>query len=213
MNSFIKGICTSFSIVFISELGDKTFFIIAGMCQKNSVSAILLGNQLAMTPLIILSAYVGKAATLLPRIYLDLVSFLSFFVLALWAYKESYHEYKKNKRKLNKPKNIPTDLSIDITKKKISDSNFNHPKKKLSDSELDESNRNLAGLVSNEPKNKLSNPEVDESNNKLDDSILDEFKKELTDSNESKKKSTDSESDDFTKKANDLDSNETASGK
>ena len=96
MENFLKGLASSFAVVFTSEIGDKTFIFIAVFSQKHSISAVLLGTQLGLAPLIVLAAYVGKAATFLPKFYLDIISFVLFFILSLLAFKECYHEYKKN---------------------------------------------------------------------------------------------------------------------
>jgi Ca2+/H+ antiporter, TMEM165/GDT1 family len=99
MENFFKGALASFTSMFISETGDKTFMIIAVMAQKQPISAILLGNQLAMTPLIALGAYIGFFISyLIPMLYTHIFSAICFLVVSGLAYRESYHEYKKSKK-------------------------------------------------------------------------------------------------------------------
>ena len=95
MEKFIQGSFASFTTVFISEIGDRTFMILTVLAQKQSISAIILGNQIAMTPLIIIAAILGKVASFIPSFYLNLISCVCFLVFAGFAFKESYSEYKK----------------------------------------------------------------------------------------------------------------------
>ena len=43
MEKFIQGSFASFTTVFISEIGDRTFMILTVLAQKQSISAIILG--------------------------------------------------------------------------------------------------------------------------------------------------------------------------
>ncbi|OMJ94312.1 hypothetical protein SteCoe_2510 [Stentor coeruleus] len=96
MESFLKGAGSSFLAIFISEIGDRTFIILAILAQKQSLSAIVLGNQIALTPLIIISAYLGNAVTLLPTFYLNLIATLAFLVFSFVSFYEAYKESSKN---------------------------------------------------------------------------------------------------------------------
>lgn len=102
MSLDINSVGYSFWSIFISELGDKTFMLLFALSQKNSAFPLLLGNMLAMIPLIISSAYIGNLFKFLPLFYLYLVASLLFLLLSMLCLLESYREYQKSKKKSGK---------------------------------------------------------------------------------------------------------------
>lgn len=94
----IKEIGSTFFIIMVAETGDNTFMIIASLSAKYSFSAILLGNQLAMTPLIIFATYLGSTLTYLPIMYVHMISVILFSIFCGLAFKECYKEYRKSQK-------------------------------------------------------------------------------------------------------------------
>ncbi|XP_037296910.1 transmembrane protein 165 isoform X1 [Manduca sexta] len=67
--SFWQGFLASLSVVIVSELGDKTFFIAAIMAMKHARIIVFAGAISALVFMTILSAAFGSIATVIPRIY------------------------------------------------------------------------------------------------------------------------------------------------
>jgi len=86
-----QAIGSSFLTIFISELGDRTFFICAVLAMKYSRSAVFAGNMSIMCLMIVLSAYVGHAAMLLINpLYIKIASIVIFVVLSGLCFWEFY---------------------------------------------------------------------------------------------------------------------------
>ena len=95
--SILSTVTYSFTAVFISEIGDKTFMLLVSLSKSNSSFFLVLLNQLAMTPIIILSALVGDYLSFLPYFYVSLLGTLCFLIYSIVCLRASYHEYKKSK--------------------------------------------------------------------------------------------------------------------
>ncbi|CAB0014827.1 unnamed protein product [Nesidiocoris tenuis] len=76
---FLQGFIASCSVIVISEIADKTFFIAAIMAMKHSRLAVFFGAILALSIMSVLSVVFGWAATVIPRIYTYYVSTALFF--------------------------------------------------------------------------------------------------------------------------------------
>ena len=100
MEEFFTGFWTTLATVFLSEIGDKSFIILAMLCQKEKTSAVIVGNQIGLTPLIILAAYAGKLATLLPVFYINAASSFSFFVFSLISFCDAFKNLNKMEEEL-----------------------------------------------------------------------------------------------------------------
>lgn len=88
---FIHGFVASVSVIIISELGDKTFFIAAIMAMRHSRMVVFTGALSALGLMTVLSSALGFATTIIPRKYTFYVS------TALFAYfglKMLYEGYK-----------------------------------------------------------------------------------------------------------------------
>lgn len=59
---FVEGFAKSASMIVLSEIGDKTFFIAVIMAMKHSRTIVFLGSWLALFAMTALSAMVGAAA-------------------------------------------------------------------------------------------------------------------------------------------------------
>lgn len=89
--SFSHAFVASASVIIISELGDKTFFIAAIMAMRHARFIIFAGAISALGLMTVLSAYVGHAATIIPRIYTVYISTALFVFFGLKLLKEGYY--------------------------------------------------------------------------------------------------------------------------
>ncbi|XP_054261621.1 transmembrane protein 165 isoform X2 [Macrosteles quadrilineatus] len=88
---FIHAFVASLSVIIVSEIGDKTFFIAAIMAMKHSRLTVFLGAISALVLMTILSVLFGWLATVIPRnivYYISTALFAIFGVKMLW---EGYH--------------------------------------------------------------------------------------------------------------------------
>lgn len=81
--NFVHGFIASLSVILVSELGDKTFFIAAIMAMRHSRVTIFTGAIGALALMTILSAVFGMAANLIPKIYTYYISTLLFVIFGL----------------------------------------------------------------------------------------------------------------------------------
>ncbi|CAG0893975.1 unnamed protein product [Darwinula stevensoni] len=85
---FFHGFLASLSVIIISELGDKTFFIAAIMAMKHSRLTVFSGAMLALTFMTILSALLGYSTTVIPRVYTYYASAALFALFGIKMLKE-----------------------------------------------------------------------------------------------------------------------------
>ncbi|XP_073962318.1 putative divalent cation/proton antiporter TMEM165 isoform X2 [Choristoneura fumiferana] len=81
--SFWQGFLASLSVVIVSELGDKTFFIAAIMAMKHPRIIVFAGAISALVFMTILSAGFGWIATYIPRIYTYYISAALFAIFGI----------------------------------------------------------------------------------------------------------------------------------
>ncbi|CAH0717825.1 unnamed protein product, partial [Brenthis ino] len=81
--SFWQGFVASISVVIVSELGDKTFFIAAIMAMKHPRVIVFAGAISALVFMTILSAAFGWIATVIPRVYTHYISAALFAIFGL----------------------------------------------------------------------------------------------------------------------------------
>ncbi|KAJ7383795.1 hypothetical protein OS493_026329 [Desmophyllum pertusum] len=87
---FIHAFVASLSVIIVSELGDKTFFIAAIMSMRHARSIVFTGAMLALGLMTILSAVLGYATTVIPRKYTLYISTALFIFFGLKMLKEGY---------------------------------------------------------------------------------------------------------------------------
>lgn len=83
LTAFTAGL----SLITVSELGDKTFFIAAILAMRHSRRLVFIGAIAALALMTILSVLVGQTASLLPKIfmhYAEVILFLGFGVKLLY---------------------------------------------------------------------------------------------------------------------------------
>lgn len=89
-SALIHALVASFSVVMVSELGDKTFFITAIMAMRNSQIVIFLASASALFLMTLLSVVLGVAVTVIPKIYTHYISIILFIIFGLKMLKEAY---------------------------------------------------------------------------------------------------------------------------
>ncbi|EZA49315.1 hypothetical protein DMN91_000921 [Ooceraea biroi] len=88
---FLHAVVASLSVIVVSELGDKTFFIAAIMAMKHTRLTVLLGAISALALMTILSVVFGYAATIIPRVYTYYISTLLFALFGLKMLRDGYY--------------------------------------------------------------------------------------------------------------------------
>ena len=88
---FIHAFFASISVIVVSEIGDKTFFIAAIMSMKHSRVTVYTGAMLALGLMTLLSALLGNILTkLIPKTYTYYASSLLFALFGLKMLREGY---------------------------------------------------------------------------------------------------------------------------
>ncbi|XP_065178157.1 putative divalent cation/proton antiporter TMEM165 [Sycon ciliatum] len=88
---FIHGFVASLSVIIVSELGDKTFFIAAIMAMRHARFTVLTGAVSALGLMTVMSTTLGYATTIIPRAYTYYGSSLLFALFGLKMLKEGYY--------------------------------------------------------------------------------------------------------------------------
>lgn len=87
---FLHAFVASLSVIIVSELGDKTFFIAAILAMKNSRLVVFVASMLALGIMTVLASVMGVATTVIPRIYIHYTSIVLFIIFGLKMLKEGY---------------------------------------------------------------------------------------------------------------------------
>ncbi|XP_054239263.1 transmembrane protein 165 [Indicator indicator] len=85
---FIHAFVAAISVIIVSELGDKTFFIAAIMAMRYNRLTVLAGAMLALGLMTCLSVLFGYATTVIPRVYTYYVSTALFAVFGIRMLRE-----------------------------------------------------------------------------------------------------------------------------
>ncbi|XP_076359988.1 putative divalent cation/proton antiporter TMEM165 [Tachypleus tridentatus] len=88
--NFVHAFVASVSVIVVSELGDKTFFIAAIMAMRHPRVTVFLGAITALIVMTVLSACLGFATTIIPRTYTHYISTALFALFGLKMLKEGY---------------------------------------------------------------------------------------------------------------------------
>ncbi len=84
LTAFSKGL----SLITVSELGDKTFFIAVILAMRHSRRIVFAGVLAALTAMTIISVLVGQVASLLPAKYVhysEIILFIGFGIKLLYS--------------------------------------------------------------------------------------------------------------------------------
>ena len=87
---FIHAFVASISVIIVSELGDKTFFIAAIMAMRHPRLTVFSGAIAALGLMTVLSVFLGYATTVIPRKYTFYISTALFAIFGLKMLKEGY---------------------------------------------------------------------------------------------------------------------------
>ena len=88
--SFVHAFIASLSVIIVSELGDKTFFIAAIMAMRHSRTVVFIGAIGALGLMTVLSVFLGYATTIIPRKYTFYISTALFAIFGIKMLKEGY---------------------------------------------------------------------------------------------------------------------------
>ncbi|KAL3267400.1 hypothetical protein HHI36_011529 [Cryptolaemus montrouzieri] len=88
---FIHAFLASFSVILVSEIGDKTFFIAAIMAMRHPRLTVFAGAIVALALMTVLSALFGWWVNVIPRIYTFYISTVLFALFGLKMLKEGYY--------------------------------------------------------------------------------------------------------------------------
>lgn len=88
--ALIHALLASFSVIIVSELGDKTFIITAIMAMKNSRLPVFLASACALLLMTVLSVGMGVAVTVIPEVYTHYMSIVLFICFGFKMLKEAY---------------------------------------------------------------------------------------------------------------------------
>ncbi|XP_060812443.1 transmembrane protein 165 [Bombus pascuorum] len=87
---FIHAFIASLSVIVVSELGDKTFFIAAIMAMKHPRLTVFIGAISALALMTLLSVIFGYAATIIPSVYTYYISTALFALFGLKMLRDGY---------------------------------------------------------------------------------------------------------------------------
>lgn len=107
---FWHGFFGAVSVIVVSELGDKTFFIAAILAMRHSRLAVFGGAIAALAIMTVLSAVLGFATTVIPRVYTHYLSIALFVFFGIRMIREAYYmdpnegleEYEEVQKTLSK---------------------------------------------------------------------------------------------------------------
>ncbi|KAI5703354.1 hypothetical protein M8J75_010791 [Diaphorina citri] len=87
---FIHAFVAALSVIVVSELGDKTFFIAAIMAMRHPRVTVFIGAIAALALMTVLSVAFGMAANIIPRIWTYYISTVLFIIFGLKMLREGY---------------------------------------------------------------------------------------------------------------------------
>ncbi len=116
--SFGHGFIATLSVIIVSELGDKTFFIAAIMAMRHPRKTVLAGAMSALALMHVMSAFFGYAITIIPRVVTFYLSSLLFAIFGLKMLREGW----KMSPQVNpeKTRSRPVSYELDYRKHKRS---------------------------------------------------------------------------------------------
>jgi len=88
---FIHAFVASLTMIIVSELGDKTFFIAAIMAMRHARLTVFTGAMSALALMTVLSALFGYVTTVIPRIY---TYYISTALFAIFGFKMLYDGFQ-----------------------------------------------------------------------------------------------------------------------
>lgn len=96
--SFWKAFVSALSMIFISELGDKTFLITAIMATKNKKYVVFSASLLSLALMTVISVVLGALLfRLVPALYTKVASAILFFIFGLWMLHDGWNMKKSTR--------------------------------------------------------------------------------------------------------------------
>merc|ERR1712080_132210 len=90
-DNFLHGFLAALSVIIVSELGDKTFFITAILSMKHPRLTVFAGAIISLALMHVMASFFGYATTVIPRIYTYYISSILFAIFGLKMLHEGYH--------------------------------------------------------------------------------------------------------------------------
>jgi len=90
-DNFVHGFFAALSVIIVSELGDKTFFIAAILSMKHPRLTVFAGAILSLAMMHVMASFFGYATTVIPRYITYYVSSALFAIFGLKMLHEGYH--------------------------------------------------------------------------------------------------------------------------
>lgn len=88
--NFFSGAFSAFTVIVVSELGDKTFFIAVVLALTCSPLCVFAGAISALTVMTLLSAGLGLVTTVIPYFWVQCISALLFLLFGIKMLREGY---------------------------------------------------------------------------------------------------------------------------
>ncbi|XP_042871917.1 transmembrane protein 165-like [Penaeus japonicus] len=88
--SFMHAFIAALSMIIVTELGDKTFFIAAIMAMNHPRVTVFAGAMMALTAMHVMSAMFGYVITWIPRVYTFYASSVLFAIFGLKMLREGW---------------------------------------------------------------------------------------------------------------------------
>jgi len=102
---FLHGFLASLSVIIVSELGDKTFFIAAIMAMKHSRLTVFSGAVISLAIMHVMASFFGYATTVIPRVITFYASSALFAIFGIKMIHEGYrmspHEGQEEYEEVN----------------------------------------------------------------------------------------------------------------
>lgn len=172
---FIHAFVASISVILVSEIGDKTFFIAAIMSMTNSRLLVFGGAILALALMTVMSTVFGIAAQIIPPIYTHYISiglFVIFGLKMLWdGYKMSPNVAKEEMEE------VQSDLRVreNQLKRDLQARREELPKRKAINEEPNPSDTRLSIEDDKTRMRNRSNRSSDDSGSGTDESVAEEL--------------------------------------
>jgi putative Ca2+/H+ antiporter (TMEM165/GDT1 family) len=96
--SQLAAFCTSFFLIFMAEMGDKTQFMTMALSAKHRATVVLTGVAAGTLLISLLSVILGQTVgTFLSKFWLNLLAGLAFIAFGLWSLRAEKEEEEGQK--------------------------------------------------------------------------------------------------------------------
>lgn len=128
-SGYLHGLIASLTVIIVSEIGDRTFFIAALLAMKSSRLVVFFASMLALFIMTVVSTAAGAAVNIVPKVYIHYASIALFVVFGLKmlveAYKMSGDETKEELE------NVEADLEQQVLPRKVVTKNGTFPQTEI----------------------------------------------------------------------------------